>query len=244
MANTPEEVVGAHQTPSDVNDLTSPPAVDGRTIRAIQRREQRRNAILAAAKQVFWAKGYHDASVHDIIDQARIARGTFYLYFNNKREIFAELLATFLELIRQSVRRISLDPADGPPLMQMRANFRRVMTVVIAHEDLASITLRHASTVDPEIGGQVQAFFDQIVALIERSVSIGRQLGIAREDCDDHIIAISALGALREILSRMLDARNRQESKRARESPSTGVLTDIERLADELLTFFVRGVFT
>ncbi len=228
----------------DDEDADTP--VDGRTTRAMQRREQRRNAILVAAKQVFREKSYHRASVHDIIDRAQIARGTFYLYFNNKREIFAELLATFLQLIRQSVRRISLDPNDGPPLMQMRANFRRVMTVVIAHEDLASITLRHASSVDPEIGGQVRAFFDQVVALVERAVQIGRKLGIAREDCDDHIIAISALGALREILPRMIEAQ-----KSTRDAVNTGqepsppdILTDIERLADELLTFFVRGVFT
>lgn len=216
--------------------------MDGRTTRAQQRREQRRNAILVAAKQVFREKGYHETSVHDIIDRARIARGTFYLYFNNKREIFTELLATFLELIRQSVKRISLDPNDGPPLMQMRANFRRVMSAVITHQDLASITLRHASAVDPEIGGQVRDFFDQIVALIERSMRIGRKLGIARQDCDEHIIAISALGALREILPRMIDAQKRKDEPANGAVPD--ILTDIERLADELLTFFVRGVFT
>lgn len=45
--------------------------------------------------------------VSNIIDAAQIARGTFYLYFTSKHEIFAELAATFLELIRGSVQRSS-----------------------------------------------------------------------------------------------------------------------------------------
>jgi AcrR family transcriptional regulator len=47
---------------------------------------------------VFKEKGYHATSVNDIIDAAQIARGTFYLYFTSKREVFAELSATFLSI--------------------------------------------------------------------------------------------------------------------------------------------------
>src|SRR5690606_25495730 len=59
-------------------------APDGRAARAERRRAERREAILSAAKTVFRDKGYHQASVHDIIDEAQIARGTFYLYFSSK----------------------------------------------------------------------------------------------------------------------------------------------------------------
>ena len=88
---------------------------DGRAARAERRRAERREAILAAAKTVFRDKGYHQASVHDIIDEARIARGTFYLYFTSKQELFGELVDDFLARVRGEVRRISLEAGDDPP---------------------------------------------------------------------------------------------------------------------------------
>ena len=215
-----------------------PASGDGRSARAQQRREQRRGEIIAAAKRVFKERGYHAASIGDIIDAAGVARGTFYLYFEGKREIFIELSAEFLELIRGSVRKISLDPDAPPPIEQMRANFRRVMSTVIAHEDLATIMLRDPGDLDAEARALLDAFFDQVIELIERAVRVGRGLGFARA-CDDHIIAISALGALCEVLRRMLAAR-----REAAPSGASAALLDTERLADELVTFFVRGVFT
>lgn len=274
---------------------------DGRSVRAQARREQRRTLILAAATRVFKEKGYHATSVGDIIDAAQIARGTFYLYFTNKREIFAALSAAFLDLIRGSVRKISLDPASGEPLAQMRANFRRVIHTVLEHEDLATIVLRD-DALDAEARAQLDRFYEQIIALIGQAVRVGHRLGIAR-GCDEHIIAVSALGALKEILTRMLAARRASESaptprdrargpekaveglevaaprtsagsdgandgvneganeganqganqganEGANEGANDGAAThsapmlDPDRLADELLSFFVRGVFT
>ncbi|MBK8265904.1 MAG: TetR/AcrR family transcriptional regulator [Nannocystis sp.] len=210
---------------------------DGRSARALQRREQRRGEIIAAATRVFKEKGYHAASISDIIDAAGVARGTFYLYFTSKREIFTELTTEFLAIIRGSVRKISLDPGAEPPIDQMRANFRRVMSSVIQHDDLATIMLREPGDLDAESRALLDQFFNQVVDLIELAVRVGRGLGFARA-CDDRLIAISALGALREVLRRILAARDPTAGAAAAE------WSDTERLADELVTFFVRGVFT
>lgn len=238
---------------------------DGRALRALARREQRRSTILAAATRVFKEKGYHATSVNDIIDAAQIARGTFYLYFTSKREIFAELAATFLELIRGSVQKISLDPAAGEPLAQMRANFRRVMNTVLEHGDLATIMLR-GDAGDAEVRAQLDLFYAQVIALIGQAVRVGHALGFAR-DADVHVIAVAALAGLKEVLGRMLAARGEPiaEARTEREGdpsePGGGAADPAgrdgdgaasaspwrmppERLADELLTFFVRGVFT
>ena len=239
---------------------------------------------------MFKERGYHGASVHDIIDAAQIARGTFYLYFTSKREVFAELSATFLELIRGSVRKISLDPIDGEPLAQMRANFRRVMNTVLAHGDLATIMLR-GDAGDAEARAQLDLFYQQVIDLIGQAVRVGHALGFAR-DCDVHVIAVAALAGLKEVLGRMLDALPMADLEATpdpssggerRGDPGVGFAVDLaaapthvaaaasepaskpastrlrggdepagaspwrmppERLADELLTFFVRGVFT
>jgi AcrR family transcriptional regulator len=60
--------------------------------------EQRRCAILEAARTVFARKGYTDTVVEDIATQAGIAKGTLYLYFRSKEQIY---LAALLEEARQ-----------------------------------------------------------------------------------------------------------------------------------------------
>src|SRR3954465_3637975 len=59
-------------------------------------RDERRAQLVAAAREVFGERGYHTATVDDITRAAGVAKGTFYLYFDEKREVYYELVRTFL----------------------------------------------------------------------------------------------------------------------------------------------------
>ena len=56
-----------------------------------QSEAQRRRQILSAARSVFDEKGYESATVSDIVRMAGVAQGTFYLYFDSKKDIVVEL---------------------------------------------------------------------------------------------------------------------------------------------------------
>jgi len=60
--------------------------------------ERRRCSILQAARAVFARQGYADTMVEDIAVQAGIGKGTLYLYFPSKEQIY---LAALLEEARQ-----------------------------------------------------------------------------------------------------------------------------------------------
>src|SRR5258708_12841697 len=62
-------------------------------------RERRRAQILTRARDVFARKGYHQAKIDDIVAAAGVARGTFYLYFHDKKSIFEELVNRFFQTI-------------------------------------------------------------------------------------------------------------------------------------------------
>jgi len=50
--------------------------------------EFRTVGILEAARRIFAMKGFNDATVDDIADAAGVAKGTVYLYYRSKRDVY------------------------------------------------------------------------------------------------------------------------------------------------------------
>jgi AcrR family transcriptional regulator len=53
--------------------------------------EAKRAAILAAAQTCFWRNGIRRTAIEDVAREAEVAKGTVYLYFASKEELFASL---------------------------------------------------------------------------------------------------------------------------------------------------------
>jgi len=188
-------------------------------------REERRAQVLRHAKRVFARKGYHRTNVADIIQRARIARGTFYLYFRNKREIFEVLLDQALRELSERIQRIRMADGEPSPIDQLRANLGRVLEFVLMERELTDIVLNHAVGFDRELDARIFEFYDQIAQKIQRSLDLGVQMGLVRR-CDTHTVAGCILGVVKEEVGQ-LSRRRRQ---------------DIEAIVEEMLTFGLRGV--
>lgn len=63
--------------------------------------EFRRSEIITAARSVFAQKGYLNATVDEIALAAGLAKGTIYVYFNSKEEIYTAAIENDLEILRQ-----------------------------------------------------------------------------------------------------------------------------------------------
>ena len=64
----------------------------GITERKEREKEQRRQAIIAAAERVFYSKGFEASTMDDIAIQAELSKGTLYLYFKSKIELHWEIM--------------------------------------------------------------------------------------------------------------------------------------------------------
>ena len=54
--------------------------------------EQKRKFILETARKVFVEKGFKNVTMKDIVEACDISRGGLYLYFNNTKELFLDVL--------------------------------------------------------------------------------------------------------------------------------------------------------
>ncbi|MBN1545096.1 MAG: TetR/AcrR family transcriptional regulator [Syntrophaceae bacterium] len=60
--------------------------------RKIRERENRRRLILQTAERLFFRDGFHAVTVEQIAREAELAKGSIYLHFRSKEELYAELL--------------------------------------------------------------------------------------------------------------------------------------------------------
>lgn len=71
------------------------------------KKENKRKDLLNAAFELFTTKGFHDTSIADIVEQAGIAKGTFYLYFKDKTDIRNRLIsAKATQLFREACSKL------------------------------------------------------------------------------------------------------------------------------------------
>ncbi len=102
-----QRLVSADRTVSpgalDPQQFTAVPE-DGVLIGTRQSKGERtRRKLLEAAEGVFGALGYHDASIVKITEAADVAQGTFYLYFESKRQVFDEVVLDLNQRIRHAM---------------------------------------------------------------------------------------------------------------------------------------------
>ena len=188
-------------------------------------RQARREQVLRHAKRIFARKGYHRTNVADIIGRARIARGTFYLYFQNKKDLFEVLLEEVLTELSARILRLKVGPDSLNPVEQLRANLRRVVTYVLEERELTDILLNHSTGFDSDLDNKILNFYDRIAALIQRSLDLGIEMQLVRET-DTRAIAYSILGAIKEVIGLL----------------SRDGAADANRLVESILDFGLRGV--
>jgi AcrR family transcriptional regulator len=67
--------------------------------------EFRRSELVAAARRVFGSRGFGRATMDAIARQAGVAKGTVYLYYRSKQDIYDATLRGYIEELESVVRR-------------------------------------------------------------------------------------------------------------------------------------------
>ena len=191
------------------------------------RREERRTHLLACALEVFAEKGYHAASVSHIIKRAGVARGTFYLYFQNKRSVFDELLDDLFALLNSKIKRI--DPSRGPAgvVAQMESNVDAIMDSMLQNRAMLRILLAEAVGLDPGFDKKLTEFYSRLLELTESSLVLGAEMKVTRE-VNTKVVSLCILGSIKEVLYHMAMGRK---------------LPDLQTLVREILDYNIRGLF-
>ncbi len=168
--------------------------------------EERRAHILDAALRCFVRTGYRGTTMDDIVKESRLSKGTIYWHFTNKQEIF---LTLFDRIVMEFMSGMQVSPTSDS--QSVGDQLYQIITAAshIAEQNKEQLKLplnfvvelwqeaffmQHYRTI-------IQAFVDQLKALIEAGIAAGEFQAV-----DAHELAW-ALAALYDglILYYMLD---------------------------------------
>lgn len=69
--------------------------------------------ILRAAEKLFAKKGFYPTTIDEIAKEAKSAKGTIYLYFNNKEDLFFSVIETKLDLLLNKIQEAVEKPGSA-----------------------------------------------------------------------------------------------------------------------------------
>jgi len=163
-------------------------------MRAIKDKTDKRDAILHAAWGLIRHYGYNKTTIDDIAREAKVGKGTVYLYFKSKKEIMLALTDLTNERITRELERIAA--GDQPPEERIRACvLYRLMT-------LFDLVNRYPHSEDV-----IASILPEIVERLDRYVRRhGELLGqIVEQACEDGIFVSKNPAATGQLLANLFE---------------------------------------
>lgn len=136
---------------------------------------RKRDQILEGAKRVFMKAGFDAATMNDITREAQVSKGTIYVYFNNKEDLFAALIERERMRLVASIRStLSAEAPVRDSLLQFGSVFSQhvlspgsinaMRTVVGVIERMPKLATRFFTTGPESLKSVIEAYLQQQVA--------------------------------------------------------------------------------
>ncbi|WP_116021903.1 TetR/AcrR family transcriptional regulator [Thermomonospora umbrina] len=155
--------------------------------RAERRKQELRREIIDAAFECFAESGYHATGIADIAKRLDIGHGTFYRYFQNKRDIVDYVID---DLVRRLAT--ALTEENAPDAVSTLDDYREqaarigesLTRIFIEDPRVPRLLLVEAAGIDKAMAERVLDLFDLAADLTAAYLSHGVDLGYLRTDLD------------------------------------------------------------
>ncbi len=191
-----------------VNARETNAATQASTDRQIPRPTKRasgptRERLLEGAREAFAERGYASTRVADIVALAGTSHGTFYTYFDDKRDAFLVLA----DQAASAIYGAAVAPLAKAPQGSARAAMRaRMATFFRAYSEWWDVvrTWDHASALHPEVEELRARIRGSIVEQLRRVLALQREQGQVDQGLDPEIAAIALTAMVEEFANRWL----------------------------------------
>ncbi len=141
-----------------------------------QKKDAKRTAMMQAAVQVFAEKGYHAATVRDIVQVADVAIGTFYFYFPDKEMLFTYLFEETADFLLQAIGQAVRGRSTLP--QQVRAGVQAYLNLAIYEPAAIHLLLLGGIGAIPSLASKQDEFRERMIAIWQRPLEAALAQGL------------------------------------------------------------------
>ncbi|MFO7539413.1 MAG: TetR/AcrR family transcriptional regulator, partial [Chloroflexota bacterium] len=166
-----------------------------------QKKDAKRTHMMQAAVQVFAEKGYHAATVRDIVTMADVAVGTFYFYFPDKESLFTHLYEETADFLIQTLQQAGYSRSQWD--QQVQAIIQAYVNLAIYEPAIIQVLLLGGMGV-PALATRRQRWREQLIQVWQRPL---KQAVTEQQvaDLDSHYAAAAVIGAVDEVILNLLN---------------------------------------
>lgn len=145
--------------------------------RTDEAKDARRQALLDAALDEFFDRGFTAARTHDIAKRAGLSKGTLYLYFDSKETLFSELIKS---LTSPNIVRIEEIAATSPSALDAIDRFTGFASHLVRTSDLPrllKVLIGECQYFPETMKHYREEVFDRVLAAIASVLSAAKTRG-------------------------------------------------------------------
>lgn len=135
--------------------------------------------VLEKATGVFWKKGYHAASMQDLVDAMGINRASLYGTFGDKHQLYIRCLQTYRDALHQTMT--TLTARRRPARERLGTLFRHLVSEAVHDADRKGCLLANAAlergAEDPDTLREVRLYLDFTESLFRTLLDEGQRSG-------------------------------------------------------------------
>jgi AcrR family transcriptional regulator len=146
---------------------------------------EQQETILRVALEEFATHGFNDASLNQIIDTAKISKGSMYYYFDGKEDLYAHVARRELGRLFEGSGPFPVPSADDPDTFwaTLEGYYVRILSALVASPKLAALTRDWvAASANPTLQRAQKEMEAATVPWFEQTLHAGQRGGAVRDD--------------------------------------------------------------
>jgi AcrR family transcriptional regulator len=186
--------------------------------------ELKKKEIIKAARDVFAENSYQGTSIKALAQKAKIATGTFYLYFSNKETLINMIVDELFEELLNSIKNERAKFSDG--FDKLKASMDACIKLFVKEKNMAKILLVQVPSLNNAFNAKLIEIENELIKLTKEDLDELKSLGRLSGE-DTLVSAMAFVGSFRQVIINWL---------------REGKPENLEKAFDTLMEYNIRGL--
>lgn len=149
-------------------------------------KEQRRNDIIDAAEKIFLSRGWESATMDDVATEAELSKGTLYLYFKSKEDLYLAINARgfriMVEMFQNAILSVPTGiekiEAIGKAFHSFSEQYPEYFDAMLIYET------KDIDFIENECASECDFYGQQALTIVAQAIQVGMEDGTIRKDLE------------------------------------------------------------